>query len=57
MLSCTAKQRVFYKNSVCDTFGNLEGFFSIVSEEKYISITSNLVITDVVYGLVLNEEG
>ena len=31
--------------------------FSVVSKEKCISITSNLVITDVVYGLGLNEEG
>jgi len=26
MLSCTAEQRVFYKNSVCDTLRNSEGF-------------------------------
>ena len=31
--------------------------FSFGSKEKYISITSNLAITVVVYGLGLNEEG
>ena len=57
MLMCTAEQRVFYNEQRTLYFREFGMIFSFGSNEKYISITSNLAITVVVYGLGLNEEG